>query len=219
MEIYNITETENGLNIDGIPDAVAIVKADGRIAQRISDLSLHKTELFFALDCVTLLESHKTHSTLSEALWNTAITSFCKCFGRGVRSPLSERKILKNRPPEALEAFRYFQTLRNKHLIHDENSYSQSLPGAVINNGSKAYKIEKIVCFNARSVTNTKENRSNLNLLITDSIDWVLSEFDNLSTQLTIELEKETYKTLSNRPPLNYSAPKLEEINKPRGKH
>jgi len=219
MDIYNIKETETGLNIEGIPDAVAIVKVDGRIAQRISDLSLHKTELSFALECVTLLESHETHSILTEALWNTAITSFCKCFGRGVRSPLSERKILKNKPPEALEAFRYFQALRNKHLIHDENTYSQSLPGAAINNGSKAYKIEKIVCFNAQSVTNTKEDRANLSLLIADSLDWVLSEFDNLCNQLTVDLEKESYKTLSCRPPLHYFMPKLNEINKPRNKH
>jgi|SRR5471030_127125 len=219
MDIYNITETDTGFNIEGIPDAVAIVKTGGRIAQRISDLSLHKIDLCFALDCVDLLENHDENPTLSQALWNSAITSFCKCYGRGIRSPLSEKHTLKNKPAEALEAFRYFKHLRNKHLIHDENSYSQSLPGAAINNGSKPYKIEKIICFSARSVTNVKESKLNLRLLITDSLYWVISEFDKLCDQLTTELEKENYESLSERQVMHYETPKLTEISQPRDQH
>ena len=32
----------------------------------------------------------------------------------------------------AIEPFKSFESLRNKHLVHDENSYAQCLPGAIM---------------------------------------------------------------------------------------
>ena len=76
--------------------------------------------------------------------------------------------------------FDYFKNLRNKHFIHDENSYAQSLPGAVLNKGNKPFKIEKIICVNTVAETLEQENYSNLQLLIEKARDWVDKEFEAL---------------------------------------
>ena len=216
MEFYACTTSSTGINVEGITDAVSIVKIEGAHARRISDLALHTTDLQFALNCLDSIPTHQENMTILSALWNSAIASFCKCFGRGVRSQLSENKILKNKPADAMTAFRYFKSLRNKHLIHDENSYSQSLPGAAINDGSKSYKIEKIICFKATGMTCTPDDWSNLRLLISDSLEWVNMEYEDLCNRLTQELERESYESLIARQLVTYKFPTLEDVGRNR---
>lgn len=70
-----------------------------------------------------------------------------KCFGdAGARFQLDAARVYRGRPADALTAFTYFKDLRNKHMVHDESSYAQSVPGAVLNDGSQPHKVEKIVC-------------------------------------------------------------------------
>jgi len=112
--------------------------------------------------------------------------------------------------------FEYFKSLRNKHLIHDENSYAQSIPGAILNKGNKEYKIEKVVCFAAIGVTLGDENYGNLNLLIQKSRSWVITEFDQLCDSITKELEAESYEALHARESLSYRTPTVDEIHRKR---
>ncbi len=110
-------------------------------------------------------------------------------------------------------AFNYFRSLRNKHLVHDENSYAQSIPGAVLSNGKKNYNIEKIVCFTALGVTLEQGNYGNLKLLIQKARAWVVSEFDALCERLAIELEKESYDKLLERNNITYRVPTVDDIS------
>lgn len=79
-----------------------------------------------------------------QSLWRSAIVHFGKCFGKSAsRFQLNPNAIWKGNQ-SALEAFKYYKDLRNKHVVHDENSYAQSIPGAILNNGKKPYKIGDI---------------------------------------------------------------------------
>ena len=109
-------------------------------------------------------------------------------------------------------AFNYFKSLRNKHLVHDENSYAQSIPGAVLNNGKKEYKIEKIVCFSAIGATLEQGNYGNLKLLIQKARTWVISEFDALCESLAAKLESESYEKLLARDALTCRVPTIDDI-------
>lgn len=149
---------------------------------------------------------------MREALWRSAIVHFLKCFGNGVRFQLAPQKLYEGEPPEALLAFNYFKCLRNKHLVHDENSYAQSIPGAVLNNGKKEYKIEKIVCFSAIGATLKQGNYGNLKLLIQKARAWVAPEFDALCERLAAKLEKESYEKLLARDALTYRVPTIDDI-------
>jgi hypothetical protein len=171
MEYFNITKSESDFRIEGAPpDAVKAVQIDGREARRLADLALHKSDLEFAIQCLDAINlTHETFWVIREALWRSAIIHFIKCFGNSrARSQLSADKIFKG-DTVGIDVFGYFLNLRNKHFIHDENSYAQSIPGALLNKGDKKFKIEKIVCFSAIAETLEQNNYDNLVLLIQKS--------------------------------------------------
>lgn len=214
MEHFAISKTESGLHIEGFPDAVKVLAINGPEAKRLADLSLQKEDLEFADGCLDAINQTPEVPTVArEALWRSAIVHFVKCFGNSARFQLSAAKIYKGEPPEALMAFEYFKDLRNKHFIHDENSYAQSIPGAVLNNGTKGYKIEKIVCLAAFGATLEQGNYGNLKLLIEKARAWVVSEFESLCERLTASLEQETYESLLARDAINYRVPTIDEIS------
>jgi len=219
MEYYNISNKDKKFHIDGFPDAVKVISIDEHLAKRLSDLSLHKADLDFAnasLDVIN--QEHEESSFINEALWRSAIVHFLKCFGNDARFQLSPSKIYKGEPQEAMLAFNFFKNLRNKHVVHDENSYTQSIPGAILNDGTKDYKIEKIVCFTARGITLGEGNFGNLKLLIEKATIFVVSEFDMICEKLTDKLEKEDYDKLLAKKSITYTVPIVDEIHKTRRK-
>lgn len=213
MQHFTISKTEAGLYIEGFPDAVKVVGINGREAKRLADLSLHKEDLEFAEACLDAINQAPEEPIVTrEALWRSAIVHFLKCFGKGARFQLVPEKLYKGESPVAFMAFNYFKGLRNKHLVHDENSYAQSIPGAVLNNGKKNYKVEKIVCFSAIGATLEQGNYGNLKLLIQKARVWVVSEFDALCERLAADLEKESYDKLLARDALTYRVPTVDDI-------
>lgn len=217
MEHFAISSTESGLHIEGFPDAVKVITINGPEAKRVADLSLHKEDLEFADACLDAINQMPENPVVArEALWRSAIVHFMKCFGSSARFQLSAPKIYKGEPPEALMAFEYFKDLRNRHFIHDENSYAQSISGAILNNGKKSYKIEKIVCFAAFGATLEQGNYCNLKLLIGKASAWVVTEFDSLCEHLTGTLEQESYEDLLARNAITYRVPTVDEISRAR---
>lgn len=217
MEQFAISKTESGLHIEGFPDAVKVVTISGPEAKRLADLSLHKTDLEFADACLDAInQTPENPAVAREALWRSAIVHYIKCFHSSARFKLSPEKIYKGETPEALVTFKYFFDLRNKHFIHDENSYAQSIPGAVLNDGTKNHKIEKIVCFTAFGATLEQENYGNLKLLVGKARACVVSEFDSLCERLTKTLEQECYESLLARDAITYRVPTIDEISRSR---
>jgi hypothetical protein len=212
VENYQISLTNSGLVIEGVPDAIKAVAIDGPKAQRLAHLSLHKWDLEFALSCLEAInQSPPEPPIVRQALWRTAMIYYVKCFGVNAdRFQLSADSIYKGENL-ALENFEFFKNLRNKHLVHDENSYLQGIPGAVLNNGSKPYKIEKIVCLNALGETLGSENYSNLHLLISSALEWVIDQFEKLCNVLTTELESLPYDILASKRTMQYSKPTFED--------
>ena len=218
MEQFDISRSESGLHIEGFPNAVKILRVEGPRAKRLADLALHRADLDFAENCLDgINQVPEEPHFIREALWRSAIVHVLKCFGdSGARFQLSAETVLRGQPPEAMMAYNYFKGLRNKHLVHDENSYAQSIPGAILNKGDKENKIEKIVCFSAIAGTLSQENYSNLILLIHKARSWVVAEFDQLCDVLTKELEKEPYEKLLGKDSLSYRVPTIDEIHKNR---
>ncbi len=214
MEHYSVTRVEGGLHVEGFPDAVRLIKLDDPKARRVSDLLLHRYDLEFADACLEEINKAPVDPPIMrEALWRSAIVHFAKCFGSSAaRFQLSREKIYKGEPPEAKQVFEYFQHLRDKHVVHDENSYSQSIPGAVLNRGDKPYKIEKILCLGAHANTLEQGNYNNLKLLIQKALAWVVAEFDTCCDVVTKELEALPYEDLLKRPEVTYRVPSAEEI-------
>lgn len=201
--------------VNGLPDAVKFVRIDGPIARQIAHYALHKYDLEFVLESLKQINLTSSDS-VKTALWEIAIVKFIKCFsGSSARIQLDEKLVYRDRTG-AMEAFDYFKNLRNKHVVHDENSYTQSIPAAALNDGKKDFKIEKIVAIGARGITLDQANYANLELLTLDALDWVRTKFDDLCVRMTSELEKESLETLNKLPAITLKTPGITEIDKRR---
>ncbi|WP_138505515.1 hypothetical protein [Nostoc sp. PA-18-2419] len=216
MEHLSISNNPTGLHIDGFPHAEKLVNLKEPQARRLADLGLHRTDLEFAADCLEAINTAPNEPlVMRQSLWRSAIIYYIKCFGDNARFQLNSSKIYKG-DDQAQEVFTYFKTLRNKHLVHDENSYAQCIPGAILNQKVHPYKIEKIICVCATAETLCQENYSNLYLLIQKAKAWVIQEFDSLTNNLTQQLESEPYDDLYNRESISYTKPTIDEINRKR---
>ena len=217
MEQFSITKTETGFQIEGFPDAAKVIQIEGPKTKRLADLSLHKSDLELAFECLeTINQVSDKPWVLRQALWRSAIIHYIKCFGDNeARFPLNLKKIYKGNAG-ALTAFDYFKDLRNKHVAHDDNSYAQSIPCAILNKPDKSYKIKKILCFSAIGETLEQGNWKNLHLLIQTARKWVVVEFDKLCETITKELEAKPYEDLNNLEPVTYTVPKIDDLKKNR---
>ena len=217
MEHFSITKTMQGFQIEGFPDAIKVLKITGPKSRRLADLALHKADLDFALEClIAINQAPEEPYILHQALWRSAIVHYIKCFGRSEsRFSLNPKTVYKG-DVGAFEPFKYFESLRNKHLVHDENSYAQCLPGAVLNKKGMDHKIAKIVCLSMLGDTLGQENYSNLHLLITRAREWVVAQFDQLCEVLTSELEAKPYEELLALGGITYTAPDADDVHKAR---
>lgn len=216
MEHLTFSTTDSSIHIDGYPDASGLIPLRSGKAKRLAHLSLHKEDLEFSLACLhSINDAPDENIVVGESLWRSAILHYFKCFGKSKsRFQLQSRAVYKREPPIAQEVFEYFKSLRDKHLVHDENTYTQSKPVAILNDGQKPYKIEKIVCLNTMAATLGQDNYSNLEMLITRALSWVVAEFDQLADGITTDLEQESFDELSRQvEKVSQSVPTADEIH------
>jgi hypothetical protein len=213
MEPYLTREGES-LALHGLPDTVKIIALEGALARHLADLTLHQTDLHFADDCLDAINFAPADlPIIREGLWRSAIVHVMKCFGSSAsRSSLPEKKILKGHSPEAAIVFDYFKNLRHKFIVHDENAWSQAIPCAGLNDGSKEQKVEGIVCLGLTGQTLDEPNYANLKLLIRTSLIWTATQFDEVKLKIKAELEKSSYDDLARRHPPSYRAPQRHEV-------
>lgn len=217
MEHFSITKTPEGFHVEGFPNAVKVVRIAGPKAQRLADLALHKVDLDFTLECLEAINKTPDEPyLLREVLWQAAIVHYIKCFGQSEsRFSLNPKTVYKG-DTGAFEPYKYFDSLRNKNLVHDENSYTQCLPGAVLNKKDMDQKIAKIVCLSLVGSTLGQENYQNLHLLATRAREWVVTQFDELCNVLTSDLEPKDYEELFAMEGITYTAPTADEVHEPR---
>jgi hypothetical protein len=214
MDHFEITCRENEWRIEGFPNAVKVIRITGPKGRRLADLALHKADLDFALECLAAINHQPGDSYVTrQAFWRSAIVHFMKCFGRNVsRFSLDAKKVYKS-DDDADEAFAFFSSLRSKHVVHDENSYAQCLPGAVLNKDGSDCKIAKIVCLGVIGDTLCQGTYNNLHLLSTRAREWVAAQFDELCAIVTAELESKAYDDLLAEDGMNYTPPAASDMH------
>ena len=187
--------------IEGYENAVGIKCLTHQEARQLRSYSLHQSDLNFcrhALDELRKLDrSEKSeHTVLATALWVTIIARYFKCFGRNpARISLNAGKIFKPFKG-AIAGFDYYKHLRNKHLIHDENSRCKSLVGIVLNPESAKSKIEGVVSLVVTINTFDDEHLKKFEKLLEVTRDWVAAKSQELHDLLDAKYEKMDYKDL-----------------------
>ena len=218
MQRYKITLVGDQFHIEGFPDAVKAISISAltpHLSRQLADCVLHRDDLIFSRECVDLLRNTTADiPVIRESLWRSAIIHYCKCFdqtGR-IRGAISYSKYLPT--GDARASHQFFIDLRNKHLVHDENSYVQASTGAVIAQEGGDRKVERVICTKVTSVTLTDENLGILDRLIGEASKWVESRFDKLCEQITAQLEDQPYETLLAQPDMApYRAPTANEVS------
>lgn len=217
MEYFEIEKQEHGLHVHGFPDAVKLIRLDDAKAKRLADLALHKHDLDFAIQCLDGIgQVAEEPYALRLGLWRSAIVHYFKCFDdNAARFSLDPRTIYAGEPT-AIENFEFFKLLRNKNIVHDENSYTQCIPGAVLNRAGMQYKIAKVLCSSFHVEILSQGSFSNLRLLITHATKWVTRQFDVLCDRITADLELLTYEELYGMESVTYSKPNIDGLSKDR---
>ena len=216
MEPLGTTQiAPNSLHIEGVPDAVKLIKVDGPKARRLGDLALHRSDLNFTLECLEAMEHlPEDQALIREALWRSAVIHYLKCFGDSQkRFQLDPTQVHKGCPPETHQAFEWFKSLRNKHIAHDENAYKQSAVGAAINAGNKSFKVEKIVSMALTFQVDSPANLRNLRLLTQRAVGWVVGQYDECAKVISDELEGVPYDDLAARPALQTHSPTIDDMH------
>jgi len=215
MQEHPISFDGKSFRLEGFPDAVTVVRLDGAEAEWLAHHALHRSDLEFAQACLDRLASTPDDPPIvQEGIWRSAISSFLKCFdGTGVRSPI-DATTLYGGEPAALAAYTHIRNLRRKHIVHDENPWTQCYTVAILNPKAASRKVADIRCIVFHG--GTRENFQNLANLIRVAREWVNSEFDRRHASLLAKLEGEPYDTLASMPQPAYTVPTAAEVTRKR---
>ncbi len=220
MERLQIQHTDDGILVDGFPEAVKVVRLTGPAVYAMADYYLHDLDLSFARACLDGMNTcADAGPVIQEALWRAAIIHFVKCFGESkARERLEAAEVYKDAPAAALEAFKFFWDLRRKHIVHDENSLSVSQPAAILNNGQAAEKVAMVACVGGYAGTQSPETYTTLTNLIEHARAWVASKFDAECSAVKADLERESYTALLAKEEANLSGFATADVRRKRPK-
>lgn len=193
---------------------VPFYNVEGPIARQMIDLQLHKVDLMLVAECLRLLtHKHVTHTIESEAIWMAAMVRFFKCFSGtdGGRSQLSHKRVLKSEPPEAMVSFARLETLRNKTLVHDQNSFMQGKLGVPIAfPPNVSPRMGPLVFVSFVATTLDDESVSNLTLLTQCALKWIEVKYAELESRVVADLRKEKAATIVARGVVTWTSPSHE---------
>ena len=217
----SVTETPPGnLNIalSGFPKGVQVIEVISSDARWLADLALHRSDLLFAETSLKAIsDSPSLPDDVLQSLWRSAIAHVYKCFGSSKsRSRLDPDRVLAAASHEKLENFKYYKAQRNKHMIHDENSYSQVSIIAVLNDGSHDKKTEGIRAMTLRFSDLNAQAHFNFSALLRWIQDWTAREVDEVTERIRVALEAKPMDALKRMPAPKHRAPTVEDASKAR---
>ncbi|HEV8536322.1 MAG TPA: hypothetical protein VGR87_11490 [Candidatus Limnocylindria bacterium] len=194
-----------GTLVDGFLGPGRAVRVRTEIGRRFADHELHLRDLNFALGCLDALAS-EADPVRRQALWESAIVHFVKCFSRDIRFVLVAEEIWSD-DPEGLKGFRFFRDLRNKHVIHDENSYADCATCVVLPDRRDLPRASVVFSFFAKFEVLDSEHMTRLRALIERTRSWADARKDTLVEELMEELEGQSDEALERLEP--FVVPKL----------
>lgn len=209
-----LTQEGKTLRIEGYPDAIAFKRIEGKHAVRLRAMTLHDADLTRCWEALQALASddNAKDSILRDCLWIAAVALYFKCFGNSkARCQLDAKAVFKTQS-SAMPAFQYFDALRNKHILHDENAYTQSFVGIVVNPVSNRYKVADVVSSGVDAITSDPSHVKSLSTLVNATRVWVAAERDRLHKMLADEYEAKPYEVLLAMPNVQIKVPTASQV-------
>lgn len=217
MKYLEVEKLDENFYIKGYPNAVHLgnISNDSDAAELL-DLALHQADITHCVVAIEWLMDDafiSSDSFLVQSVWLACIGRFFKCFGKSkARKQLSIHDIVANEPLDARRVFDYFKALRNKHLIHDENAYSQGIVGVVVNAPDASIRIADIVTSVTTSRTDDQEHIRAFGQLVACVNLWLGSRREEIHQILARRYENYEYEDLLKLPSPVYKAPLSNEV-------
>jgi len=210
----HFTVTDGRFHIEDYRDAVALKRIDTPVARQLQAVTLHQFDLSFCRDAlVAIARLNRAENVLTvEGLWVAAIARYFKCFGGNKsRSQLSAKKILKAHPG-AEAVFTYFQDLRDKHIIHDENPFTQAFTGVAVNGAEAQYKVADIISLAFNAFTVDDAHLTQFTQLVDVTLEWVNAKRDEFHNALGRKYEQWSHQDLLALPDIQYTVPTADVV-------
>ncbi len=206
MTERHVTFREGALHIEGHPQAVKAVSLVATGAsddvRYLTDLARSRQDLEHVFHVASrLLQDTDDPPIVREALWRSAVVTLCLCFDnhkRSERRPLRVKTVYPN--PQAREALRYIQTLRDKDVAHDDGATIGADVCAVIGPDGGPEKVLEVTYLQARGVHSSPESVHNLRRLAGEGATWTANEFDRVLEKITNDLRGRPYEELLRMP-------------------
>jgi hypothetical protein len=115
-----------------------------------------------------------------------------------------------------MDVFQYYKDLRDKHIIHDENPYSQAFTAVALNTKDSQFKVADIVSLSMNILTTDKEHIQSFSQLVQFTYEWVKIKHEELHNKLGAEYEKKDYETLLLLPDVIYQKPNADKVSEKR---
>lgn len=193
---------------------VILKQINDHVAKQLQAIVLHEVDLYFCCYCLNELASLdcEKESDLAEAFWISCIARFFKCFGGSkARSQLSARKIFKSNP-QGNEAFKYFKALRDRHIIHDENPFSEAFVAIAINPPEHKNSVAQVFGGPVHLFTINSADLKRLRQLIDTTLAWVSGKRVELEKALTVTYGQWTRDRLLALPDVTTSCPDPNDV-------
>ena len=185
---------------------------DDAIAKELKAIALHGVDLAFCRYCVNELRNIdcEKQSERAEAFWIACITRFFKCFGYSKsRSRLLPDEIFGT--SESSDSFEFYRALRNKHIVHDENPFSDAHVVVALDAVNlDETSVEARFAYTFYIIGGEEIER--LQQLVETTLCWVTSKRVELESTLSSNYSQWTRKKLDSLPNLEVSAPSLTDV-------
>ena len=103
-----------------------------------------------------------------------------------------------------MKAFWYYQNMRNKNIVHDENNYSYANTGIVL---GPASEVQDILSMQCEAMTDDAEHGQNMYNLIDAALKHVTGEVTTILSRAFKEANALSSQQRKALPPLQFKAP------------
>jgi hypothetical protein len=217
MKTLTFTVKDGNFHIEGYADAVHLgTPRESKYATVLKSIALHHTDLEFCERtlqyCAPLVSDPSPEaSLLLKMLWTATLALYFKCFGTGVRQALGVSIL----PAEAHDAHQHFKDLRDKHLIHDVNAFSQAQIGVVVNPPHFPKKVADIIS-NTVEIVPSADDIQRMYNLVSAALIYVGNHRGVLHAIIAMEHEALTHDELMALSKVTFTTPGRDAVAKGR---
>ena len=204
-------------NTDGakseLGESERFVQLGGPKVKTLREIVLHQYDLQTALQLLEALNSKSLSNEVRKGLWHHAITVYYKCFKHNDARRRLWPQIVYATRRNFLTTFNFFQDLRDKHIVHDDNPYIRAYVGAIINEPGKEIKVEEVISGVAVLDVLEESKWRMFSELVRYAVEWIGKERTRMQDAIKREFEEKSYDELCSLEELAIKVPTIDQVS------